>query len=98
MKGSFSKNKVTFFLWFGFAASALLTWTAYASLWYLSSYFTILWCLAAIQFVLGLSLMVTTRFALRTGIFVLTGIIVGQKWLTMTGIAFLLWSINGFAP
>ena len=92
------KFKSRIFLWLGFVTTSLLTWIVYDYLSYISFYVETLLVLAAIQVVLGLWLLKTARFAWRTVIFVVMGIIAGQWWFFLWGIVILNWRIRGFAP
>ena len=66
--------------------TALLTRIVYD---YLFSFrYTTLSLLAAVQVVLGLLLLNTTRFAWHTIILVVSGIIVGQLWLVKLSLMF----------
>ena len=92
------KLKSHIFLWFGFWAAASLTWIIYI---YSPDFFFYLVrrpILAGIQFVFGAWLLKINHFAWRIVIFVIAGIIIGQWWTILWGMAFLSWRINGFAP
>lgn len=85
-------------LWASFVLVALLTWVVYLYLTALHSFLAILFALATIHFLLGLWLLIETRFTWRTVLLVALGLIVGQWWLILWSGFFLIWSIKGFAP
>jgi len=91
------KTKPHILLWFGFVATTLLACT---NLYFFvfSRGFRILSVMAAIHIVLGVWLLITTRFAWRTVILVVAGIGAGQWWLILLGWMYLSVSAGRFAP
>ena len=85
-------------LWTSFALVALLTWVVYLYLTMLHFFFPMLCGLAIINLLLGLWLLIETRFTWRTVLLVVLGLIIGQWWLILWSVVFLIWSIGGFAP
>jgi hypothetical protein len=85
-------------LWAGFVLVALLTWIVYFELSMLHSYRSILLALTITNFIFGLWLLIANEFAWRTLILVVLGLVVGQWWLIIWAVVFLIWSIRGFAP
>jgi hypothetical protein len=84
--------------WAIFWLFTILTQLASARLWMLASYELVLSALAIISAGLGLWILITNRFAWRSVILVVLGLIVGQWWLVESLTMMAFWSIRGFAP
>lgn len=85
-------------VWAGFVLVSVLTWLTYFNLSMLHSYRLMLIFLAVINLFLGVWILFAERFALRAVVFVVIGLVVGQWWLILWSIVFLIWGVKDFAP
>lgn len=84
--------------WVGFALASALSWAAYYWLSATPSYSSILISLAMVNFLLGLWIIYLENRAPRAIIAVIVGLVVGQWWMILWSIVFLVWHTRGFAP
>ena len=92
------KRRRVIMLWVSFALVALLTWVVYLCFPSLHFYRFILLTLATINLLLGLWILIEAGFAWRRVFFVVLGLTLGQWWLIIWLLVFLVWCIRGFAP
>lgn len=85
-------------LWVSFALISVLSWAAYYWLPALHSYPLILAALAVINLLLGFWVIYMERFSRRSIIAVIFGIVIGQWWIIVWSIVFIIWRVKGFAP
>lgn len=84
-------------LWLSFWAASALSWIAYYWLPDAHSY-TLMLISAIANVFLGLWIIFLENRALRIIIAVIVGLVVGQWWMIVWSIVFLIWHVRGFAP
>lgn len=84
--------------WIAFWLSAILTWLAYLYAWMVGPYYLLLSALGIVSFCLGLWVLKENRFARRSIVLVVFGLLVGQWWVIEFLVVQGLWNNRGFAP
>lgn len=92
------KKKLMIALWLSFGVVSLLAWIVYFKLTAMDSYLLILTALATANFILGVWIIIANNFALRTVTYVTLAFIVGQWWVFLWALVFIIWGSKGFAP
>jgi hypothetical protein len=85
-------------IWIGFGLASALSWAAYYWPSALHSYTLILILLMIINVFLGCWIVYLEDLAPRAIVAVVVGLLVGQWWIVVWSIVFLIWWVRGFAP
>lgn len=85
-------------VWAAFLLSVILTWIVYFGAWMAGSYYLILSILGIISVLAGLWVLIANRFAWRSVILVVLGLVIGQWWFIELMAVQIIWTLKGFAP
>lgn len=85
-------------IWIGFGLTSALSWAAYYWMSALHAYTLILIFLIIINALLGCWIVYLENLAPRAIVAVVVGLLVGQWWIVVWSIVFLIWRLRGFAP
>lgn len=85
-------------IWVGFALTSALSLASYYRLSALHSYLLISTSLSIVNLFLGCWVIYVEGRTPRVIIFVIAGLIIGQWWVIVWSVVFLIWHVRGFAP